>query len=98
MRGELGARWSPVFSSATYLLEMYLSRTNSMAASMAFCSFGGIGDPCSAVEWASHDSSIIPLLSFQSDMSSWLKGKYGGSGASGSKGRPSSKKSGKKLK
>ena len=57
---------------------------------MAFCSFGGESDPCGAVQWAAHDSSTIPLLSCQCDFSSWLKDKYSGSGASGSRGRPTS--------
>ena len=67
---------------------------------MAFCSFGGENNPCGAVQWAAHDSSMMPLLSCQCDLSSWLKDKYGGSGASGSRGRPtvntSSSCSGKK--
>ncbi|XP_078383239.1 uncharacterized protein LOC144665812 [Oculina patagonica] len=60
---------------------------------MAFCSFGGEEDPCGAVEWAAHDSSMVPLQHCKRDMSSWLKEKYGGSGASGSRGRPTSKSS-----
>ena len=55
---------------------------------MAFFSFGGESDPCGAIQWAAHDSFMIPLLSCQSDFSSWLKYKYGGSGASGSRGSP----------
>ena len=39
---------------------------------MAFCSFGGESDPCGAVQWASHDSLMIPLLSCPCDLSSWL--------------------------
>ncbi|KAL9978157.1 hypothetical protein ACROYT_G015646 [Oculina patagonica] len=60
---------------------------------MAFRSFGGEEDPCGAVEWAAHDSSMVPLQHCKRDMCSWLKEKYGGSGASGSRGRPTSKSS-----
>ncbi|KAL9953401.1 hypothetical protein ACROYT_G040813 [Oculina patagonica] len=61
---------------------------------MAYFSFGGEKDPCGAVEWAAHASSMVPLQNCKRDMSSWLKEKYGGSGASGSRGRPTSKSSG----
>ena len=61
---------------------------------MAFFSFEGESDPCGAIQWAAHDSFMIPLLSCQSDFSSWLKYKYGGSGASRSRGRPPVKTSG----
>ena len=63
---------------------------------MAFCSFGGPGEdnPCGAIEWAKQESSMVPLLSCNVDMSSWLKDKYKGVGASGSRGRPAAKGSG----
>ena len=31
---------------------------------------------------------MVPLLSFENDMTEWLKEKYKGSGASGKRGRP----------
>jgi len=68
---------------------------------MAYCSFGKDEDHCGAVQWALHDSTVLPLLSCNSDLSSWLKDKYPGSGASGSKGRPTADKTssgGKQLK
>ena len=42
---------------------------------MAFCSFGGPGEdnPCGAIEWAKQESSMVPLLCCNADMSSWLK-------------------------
>ena len=42
---------------------------------MAFCSFRGPGEdnPCGAIEWAKQESSMVPLLSCNADMSSWLK-------------------------
>ena len=40
---------------------------------MAFCSFGGKDDPCSAVKWASHDTVMMPLVSWQRDVSTWPK-------------------------
>ena len=44
-------------------------------------------DPSGAIEWATNDSAMGPLISCQADMSSWLKAKYPGSGASGIRGR-----------
>ena len=63
---------------------------------MAFCSFGGPGKEnlCGVIELAKQESSMVPLLSCNVDMSSWLKDKYKGSGASGSRGRPADKGSG----
>ena len=63
---------------------------------MAFCSFGGPREDnlCGAIEWARQESSMVPLLSCNADMSSWLKDKYKGSWASGSRGRPADKGSG----
>ena len=60
---------------------------------MELCSFGK-KDPYGAIEWAANDNSMIPLISCQADMSSWLKQKYPGSSASGSRGRPGEKTSG----
>ena len=45
-------------------------------------------DPSGAIEWASKDSAMVPLISCKADMSSWLRAKYLGSGASGIRGRP----------
>ena len=55
---------------------------------MELCSFGKREDPCGAIEWAHNDSAMVPLISCKADMSSWLKAKYPGSGASGIRGRP----------
>ena len=55
---------------------------------MELCSFGKKEDPCSATEWATDDSAMVPLISCKADMSSCLKAKYPGSGASGIRGRP----------
>ena len=41
-----------------------------------------------------HDSAMVPLISCKADMSSWLKAKYPGSGASGIRGRPGEMTSG----
>ena len=61
---------------------------------MEFCSFGKREDPCGTIEWAAHDRSMVPLMSCQCDMNLWLQGKYPGSGASGSRGRPTERSSG----
>ena len=50
----------------------------------------GEDNPCGAIEWAKQESSMVPLLSCNADMSSWLKDKYKGSG----RGRPADKGSG----
>ena len=55
---------------------------------MELCSFWKKEDPCGAIEWATNDSAMVPLISCKADMSSWLKAKYPGSGASGIRGRP----------
>ena len=55
---------------------------------MALCSFGGVNDQCGATSWAVHETGMIPLLSCDNDMTAWLKDKYKGSGASGTRGRP----------
>ena len=55
---------------------------------MALCSFGGVNDQCGATSLAVHETRMIPLLSFDNDMTAWLKDKYKGSGASGARGRP----------
>ena len=44
-------------------------------------------DPSSAIEWATNNSAMVPLMSCQADMSSLLKAKYPGSGTSGIRGR-----------
>ena len=54
---------------------------------MAFCSFGCLGNECGGAPWAAQDTEMIPLLSCD-NMTTWLKEKYKGSGASGAKGRP----------
>lgn len=59
---------------------------------MAFCSFGSLDNECGATPWAVQDAGMIPLLSCDNDMTAWLKEKYKGSGASGTKGRPGSAK------
>lgn len=61
---------------------------------MELCSFGKKEDPCGAIEWATNDSAMVPLISCEADMSSWLKAKYPGSGASGIRGRPGEMTSG----
>ena len=55
---------------------------------MALCSFGGVSDQCGATAWAPHETGMVPLLSCENDMTEWLKQKYKGSGASGTRGRP----------
>jgi len=55
---------------------------------MAICSFGGVSDQCGATSWAAHETGMVSLLSCEIDMTEWLKEKYKGSGASGSRGRP----------
>ena len=52
---------------------------------MAFCSFGGVGDQCGATSWAAHETGMVPLLSCEINMTAWLKEKYKGSGASGTR-------------
>ena len=44
-------------------------------------------DASGAIEWATNDNAMVPLISCKADMSSWLKAKYSGSGASGIRGR-----------
>ena len=55
---------------------------------MALCSFGGVSDQCGATAWAPHETGMVPLLSCENDMTEWLKQKYKGSGAFGTRGRP----------
>ena len=49
---------------------------------------------CNAIVWATNDSAMVPLISCRADMSSWLRPKYPGSGASGIRGRPGEMTSG----
>ena len=55
---------------------------------MALCFFGGVSDQCGATAWALHETGMVSLLSCENDMTEWLKGKYEGSGTSGTRGRP----------
>ncbi|PFX13112.1 hypothetical protein AWC38_SpisGene22833 [Stylophora pistillata] len=48
----------------------------------------GVNDQCSAVSWALHETGMTPLLYRDIYMTAWLKHKYKGSGASGTRGRP----------
>ena len=43
---------------------------------MELCSLGEREDPCGAIEWATNDSAMVPLISCKADMSSWLEAKY----------------------
>ena len=45
-------------------------------------------DPCGAIEWATNDSAMVPLISCKADMSFWFKAKYPGCGTSEIRGRP----------
>ena len=54
---------------------------------MPLCSFEGVNDQCGAMSWAVHETGMIPLLPCDNDMTTWLKDKYKGSGASGARGR-----------
>ena len=40
---------------------------------MAFHSFGGVNDQCSARSWAVQETGMLPLLSCVSGMTAWLK-------------------------
>ena len=51
--------------------------------SMALYSFGGVNDQCSVTSWAVQETGMLPLLSWGSDMTAWLKHKYKGSSLSG---------------
>ena len=55
---------------------------------MALCSFEGVSDQFGATAWAPHETGMVPLLSCENDMTEWLKEKYKGSGASGTRGTP----------
>ena len=92
MGGELGRYGSQSSTQSTdNLLEIDADQRQ---FAMELCSFGKRGDPCGAIEWATNDSAMVPLISCKADMSSWLKAKYPGSGASGIRGRPGEMTSG----
>ena len=50
---------------------------------MALYSFGGVNDQCSVTSWAVQETGMLPLLSWDSGMTAWLKHKQKGSSVSG---------------
>lgn len=84
--------WFPVFYSVDG--QFVGNCADQRRFAMELCSFGKTEDPCGATEWATNDSAMVPLISCKADMSSWLKAKYPGSGASGIRGRPGEMTSG----
>ena len=50
---------------------------------MAFYSFGGVNDQCALTSWAVQETGMLPLLSCDSGMTTWLKHKLKGSSLSG---------------
>ena len=50
---------------------------------MALYSFGEVNDQCGVMSWAVQETGIVPLLSCNSDMTTWLKHKQKGRGVSG---------------
>ena len=86
MGGELGRYGSQSSTQSTdNLFEIDVDQRH---LAMELCSFGKRGDPCGAIEWPPNNSAMVPLISCKADMSSWLKAKYPGSGASAIRGRP----------
>ena len=61
------------FSSGVFeILESDLFQDN---FSMVLYSFGGVNDKCSVTSWAVQETGMLPLLSWGSDMTTWLKHK-----------------------
>ena len=57
---------------------------------MSGCSFGDYETCGSLQSTKQQQSESVPLANLTKDMTEWLKDKYGGSGASGTRGRPKS--------
>ena len=88
--GELGRYGSQSPTQSTdNLLEIDADQRR---FAMELCSIGE--NPCGAIEWATNDSAMVPLINCKADTSSWLKAKYPGSGASWIRGRPGEMTSG----
>ena len=43
--------------------------------SMGRYSFGEVNDQCGVTSWAVQETGMLPLLSYDSDMTAWLKHK-----------------------
>ena len=82
MGGELGRYGSQ--SSIQPMDNLLEIDADQRQFAVELCSFGKRGDPCGAIEWATNDSAMVPLISCKADMSSGFKAKYPGLALQGS--------------